>query len=215
MKQGFILLTTLFFSTTGFSAVIITDVGSSYINTYSWAAGHTVSLEAIYAEGHASPEEEDKVEIYPKRTSSFYTEFTLTQDYEFTIDLQLNAVSDWGDYESQAIVTLTNADTGAYYLGAISQGGLSSVEGDLWVTDYATGNLTIDQRVIALSAGNYILSAGAYASDGLFLSLNGEAEYSNYELTATFAAVPAPAAAWLFVSALTGLVCIKRKMNIV
>ena len=83
-----------------------------------------------------------------------------------------------------------------YILGAVSQAEESSLEGDIWVTDYTSDELILS-REIMLSEGSYTLFARAFAEQ---IQSEGGSSYSF-----TLTTIPVPAAVWLFGSGMVTL----------
>jgi len=147
----------------------------------------------------------------PGQNSYFQVKFDIVGDQYVSLDSSLSSVAlnGQGDIWIQSGLSLINNASNEYLLGAVAQSQSSSLGGDWWVTDYVSNGTLNIKRDFFLSQGSYTLTAGAYGAQ----SSSGYGQgRSTYDFTLT--AVPLPAAAWLFGSAIVGLFGFTRRKHL-
>ena len=194
----------LFFVLIGFS---LSAQAGFVITNHNNENGTITSLtsKTISAYGYGSAPYLDKGEIdcCDGKQSMFSVNFEILEPT--TVDFDIRLRSSGGEYDYQSMFRLYHVESDDYLIGALSQAVDSSASADDWVTDYASEGPTLSiQRQLTLAAGSYTVSAAA------LIDLSGYYDgSSSYDFTMT--AVPVPAAAWLFGSALLGLFAQRKR----
>lgn len=199
MKSIYLFFVLIGFSLSAQAGFVITD-HSNQNGTITSLTSKTISA---YGSGYTPYLDKGEIDCCDGKRSILSVYFDILEPTIVEFDVSLSSSGD--SYEQQSMFRLYDVESGDYLIGALSQAVDSSASADDWVTDYASeGSPLSFQRQLTLAAGSYQLTASALAD------LSGYSEgNSSYDFTMT--AVPVPAAAWLFGSALLGLFAQRKR----